>query len=350
MILVYLHAWDSDEDNTGRVLLRRDFSGNLRDIDYEALYADVSDQKLMELFFEQFRYSTKSRFQEMDGSYRDVCEWHENIQCDENDRVVSIVYKFSAEELALDLLPRCLEVFVIPCDKSGRFSIFSPVALVFQSGNFCSGPLHVSRLPPTLRIFDVFGNLLKSEVDLTQMPRNTIDFIISRNRFFGSCNLTNLPPRLARCELYNNFFSGTISLDDLPKTLKSLYLSVNSFEGALNFARLPDSLRTLHLNYNNFSGPFILDQRNAPIFLDARDNEFSGDAVVPSCDDVRVFLKTLASSDGITNVLDENGDVHERKVSILSIDNPSFVMGEVDENADLFLYRGIKQNAGTNHS
>ena len=335
MLFLHFYAWDSDEDNTGRVLLRRDFSCNLCDIDYEALYADASDQKLMELFLQQMSFREKERFQLRDGSYRSACEWHKNIQCDENDRVVKIVYKFAAEELALDLLPRCLEFFVIPCDKN-----VSESGLITK--NFCTGPLLMSCLPSTLRIFDVYGNILEGEVGLAQMPRKVVDFNIGFNRFVGSCDLTNLSPQLTRCELFGNLFSGTISLDDLPKTLISLNLSGNVLKGNLNFARLPDSLRTLHLNENYFTGAFILDQRNSPIYLDARDNEFYGNAVVPSCDDIHVFLRTCTHRCGIVNVLDENGDVHERKVNILSNEAPKrHMMAEVDENTDIFLYPDI---------
>ena len=279
-------------------------------------YASLFDQALMELLFAKNSEYTKD-FKDSHGSFRDVCEWHENIKCDENNRVVSIVCDIDGGYLALEYIPPNVEVFILPNYKGVVPDLYEDF-----NRSKCRGTLNVSHLPSTMRHFDIGGNRFKEILDLTQLPPKIVDFVVGTNKFIGSCDLTQLPASLARCDVSRNIFMGSISLENLPKSLRFLSLNSNQFTGKLNLAYLPESLRTLYINGNSFSGSFVLNQRSAPILIDAHWNSFSGTAIVVSCDDVQVFLQRQETTSKkiktpIPMILDENGEVHERMHEML---------------------------------
>ena len=265
-------------------------------------YTSMSDQTLMELLFAEVSRTYTKGFYDANGAFRDVCEWHENIKCDENDRVVSIVHHLHTERLALDYIPPKVEVFAIPNQKNGQ-------DMYGHYTNDCTGNLDISQLPPVLRIFDICQNDFSGDLELDEMPRKVVDFLVGANSFRGSCSLTNLSPQLVRLDLFGNYCDGSVSLEKLPKTLQSLNLGANEFTGSLNFEYLPDSLRILDISRNKFTGEFILDMRSAPIYLHAQRNRFSEAAIISSSASVDVFF----GKSGVTKIFDENGDTHERE-------------------------------------
>ena len=213
-------------------------------------YRSLSDQTLMELLIEGFDESSKKIYQDKDGVYLDVCEWH-CVKCDDAGMVVEVV------------------------DCSRRK---------------VSGPLALCYLPPKLRILTMDFKGLTGSVDLAHLPGSLTELELENNELTGSIDLTQLPPYMEILNLGSNRFEGSIDLTRLPERMESLFLDDNRLTGSFIATNLPHSLEE----------------------IDASRNQFGALAVVESKTNAKTMLLFIES--GVTSVVDENGDKAVQRV------------------------------------
>ena len=223
----------------------------------------LSDQAMVELFFQNITEATKEDFYDKELCFRDICRLS-GFQCNSEKRLTRVKHREALEgELEFRFLPRQLLHFEMSPEKA-------------------TGTLDTEDLPVPLRSFIIEESHLRGEIKWQAMPPRLLVFVLMTSQFSGSCDLTVLPKDLLTLNVQSNDFSGSIVLDSLPEPLQYLNLSWNNFSGSLDLSRLPLKLRTLSLECNQFVGEFDLSVHPDTLeHVMANDNLLSGVAVVP---------------------------------------------------------------------
>ena len=255
-------------------------------LDYDAL----PDQALMEVIFEGMVDKFKNRVTDKDGDFQDVSRW-KNVKC-EDERVTQVQCvscPFSDEPFPFKAIPPLVTRFVIEsCNLHGTLD-----------------PLH---LPESLTFLQLDSNNLHGTINFGSFPQNLQEISLFWNRFSGSCMLGALPDSVVIFDASSNEFSGEISLNDLPPAMEELRVHQNLLSGPIHIKALPSTMRLLNLSLNDFSGDFRL-------MVPPRSLEEIC-IVKTKLSATAVLLKESGEMpfdiyhDGLTAVVDENGDKH----------------------------------------
>ena len=172
-------------------------------------YSLMSDQTLTEMLIEGFDDEAKSKYQDCEGMYLDVCKWS-LIKCDDDERVIQI--KIDSRRI--------------------------------------SGSLDLCYVPPKVKVLNI-TSWIKSQfagsVDLTHLPDGIEDLFLQDNRFTGEIDLQHLPEDMIHLYLQNNQFTGKIDLTHLPKGMQRLSIANNQLTGEIDLAHLPDGIKSVYL-------------------------------------------------------------------------------------------------------
>ena len=229
----------------------------------------LSDQTLMEMFFEDFDEEVKERYKDNEGMYLDVREWP-CVTCDDDGRVVEI-----------------------------------------SARGLLNGSLQLCYIPPKVQSLSLLSKQLTGSIDLTHLPADMKELQLSVNRFSESIDLTLLPESMENLSLHNNRLTGTIDLTKFSKSMKNLFLNNNRFEGEIDLKKLPEGMFSLYLQENLFSGSFIATNLPPSLMqLGANGNQFHSIAVVDA--QTRCFINITHC--GVTSVVDENGNEKRRGI------------------------------------
>ena len=257
-------------------------------LDYESL----PDQALMEMLIDGMNEGAKAEFQDGNGNFLDINDW-DGIICLPRDQVREI--NFSTKVFS----NKCFPFELIPAKVDG-----------FEASDTnMHGTLDTSVLPHDLQLFDVCINFLHGTINLKGFPRGLQDIHIDDNDFSGSLVLSDLPDSLLSFHAGSNQFSGEISLNSLPRRMHILSLHQNLLTGSLHVQNLPEFMEEISLSINSFTGEFCL--RSFPKTLrdvDMTCNALNAKAVLTKASGPMHFALQI---DGITSVVDENGEKHE---------------------------------------
>ena len=190
-------------------------------------FSSLSDQMCMELLIEGFHGESKSRYQDTEGVFLDVCEWS-CVECDSDERVVRI------REVG-DLYGSLQLPYVPP--KVTSFAL---------SSMKLDGSIDLTHLPEGIRVISLTANLLTGSVDLTHLPPNLEYLLLGNNQLRGSLDLIQLPQGMIYLSLENNHFTGSFIATNLPKHLMVIYANMNKFCAVAVVQTLQDTL--IHLD------------------------------------------------------------------------------------------------------
>ena len=232
----------------------------------------LSDQTLMELLIEGSQEDSKKQYQCADGTYLDVCEW-ETVNCDEDERVVSVNFEDNAP----------------------------------------SGSLQLGYLPQKVEFVDFSHNRLTGTVDFMAVPEGTEWLYLEYNRLTGSVDLIKLPKSIRELRLDFNQLRGSICVTELPEGIRKLNLRDNQFEGSIDLTQLPVGMHGLSIENNRFEGSFIAKDLPPDLkYLQADRNHFCGIAVVDSKTTADIEVREC----GVASAVDENGKLSTRYVRL----------------------------------
>mmetsp|Transcript_20865 Transcript_20865/g.32546 ORF Transcript_20865/g.32546 Transcript_20865/m.32546 type:complete len:229 (-) Transcript_20865:60-746(-) len=185
--------------------------------------SDLSQQTLMEILVSGITNREYICDSGKDEDYKDISKWNYTVFADLGGNVTAIYW----DSLSV-----------------GRIKL--------------AGTLNLNALPPTVKNFDAFDNVLQGSLDLTNLPGSLRSLFLTNNAFTGTICVTRLPGQLEALSVSDNQLSGTVDLTKLPKGLTQLSLNRNLFEGETDFRQLPESLVRLHVGETSLSGEIFI--------------------------------------------------------------------------------------------
>ena len=249
-------------------------------------YSLLSDQTLMEMLIEGFDDETKKEYQDIDGSYLDVCTWS-GVLCYDLQRVIEVEIDFTKMSGSLELwyVPPKLKYLCIRGGSKSKLTgsvdltrLPRGIVMIDLQNNMFTGEIDLTKLPNGMTDLELNGNQLTGEIDLTRLPEGMISLFLNHNQLTGEIDLTQLPDEMTCLILTSNQLTGGIDLTQLPDKMDCLCLINNQFSGEIDLTELPDGMCALFLSKNKLTGG--IDLRFLPyemvrLYLD--NNQFSGE-------------------------------------------------------------------------
>ena len=257
----------------------------------------LPDQTLMEMLFEGMSDAYKRRLKDKNGDFRDVCRWR-HIKC-KDERVAEIccaMTHFSDAQFPFKAAPSMVkDLRMTSCNLHGTLEpshLPENLEKLTLRTNNLQGTINFGSFPQKLKVLSLFWNFFRGSCVLADLPSSIVVFDISNNQFSGELSLNELPPAMEQLKVNRNSFCGEINITALPKTMRVIDLSLNAFSGDFRLLVLPESLEKIFIDKTKISSTAVLLQASGEMPFDIR-------------------------HDGITAVVDANGDKHPWEGQIL---------------------------------